>query len=324
MINEIVNTDLLLPTMREYHAGKRMPRFSTGWPDLNDKYNLLEGNMVLVSGYGNHGKGTLVRQLALQMNIKHNIKWAFWSPEDMPSEYFYSDLIHTLTGKSTESNHANFITIDEYISAYQMVSDAIRLIEYTDESPTPETVFATFEKAKHEYGCRGFVIDPFNNMQLAFGSMRDDQFIRDFCIYARQWVRRNNAFLIIVLHPKSPNGVKTGVDTPCPSYDELHYGSEWSKFADDIIFYHHPTFKTDEGSVVRQLSIAKLKKQKISGKRGKFNMIWDFMTNRIYDANGFDGFGSMLSVPDRPIAAKQDANISRLVRIDEISENLPF
>lgn len=325
MINDIVNTDLLRTTMQEYHAGKRMPRFSTGWPDLIDNFNLLRGNLVLLSGYGNHGKGTFVRQMALQMYIKHQIKWAFWSPEDMPAEYFYADLIHTLTGRSTELNHSNFIDYDNYINAFDVVRNAVKLIDFNEQSPTPENVISVFDQSIDAYGCNGFVIDPFNNMQLDFNMYRDDQFIRNFCINIRKWTVKRDVFLIVVLHPKSPNGVKTGVDTPCPSYDDLHYGSEWSKFADDIIFYHHPTFKSEPQNVNRILSIAKLKKQKISGKRGNFGMIWDFMTNRIYDASGLDGFGSILNIPDNLIAAKADANVSKLVRIKLIEDDrLPF
>lgn len=278
---------LSMPTVDEmgkYYRGERMHAYSMGWNAV--EFGLLPGNLVLISGYGNNGKGTFIRQAALQMNILHGIKWAFWAPEDSPAEYFYGDLIHTYTGKSTEKNHENYISEPEYWEAFRIVSDIVKLMDFVEDIPTVEQILLTFEHYLQRYSCRGLVIDPFNNSADMNAAERDDRIVRNVCLAAKNWLRRHNdCFVVIVVHPKAPNGTKSGEDPKCPTYNDLHYGSDWSKFADDILMYHHPTFNTNKENCDRIFSPSKIKKQKISGVRRDYSMNWNYKQNRIYDSN---------------------------------------
>lgn len=324
-LNKIPNiVEPSIDEMVKYHSGERMPRYDIGWPSID--FGLLRGQLVGVSGYGNNGKGTFVRQMALQMFKKHGIKWAFWSPEDMPCEYFYADVIHTLTGKSTESTHANFISKDEYLTAYKFVKECIKLIDYSETIPNTEQLFAQFDRMHKEMGCEGFVIDPFNNVDVDFDSGRDDNIIRKIGLAARAWARARNVFVIIVMHPRGESGVKSGSDAPCPASRELHHGSEWSKILDDIIFYHHPTFTSDRSNTSRELKLAKVKKQKISGKAQTHMMYWNYEQNRIYDFSNQTGLSLVKELP-----AIQQAPLKPNLKFDEpikdqitVSEELPF
>lgn len=267
--------------MRSYWRGERLPRFDIGWNRID--FGLLQSNLVLVSGYANHGKGTMVRQIALQMYYKYRTKWAFWSPEDMPEEYFYADIIHMITGKSTEKHHNNYISEPEYLDAFQTATDAIKLIDFETDMPSVRMILEQFD-VLYKSGVRGFVLDPFNNTEDANSDQAYDKTIREVGLMMRKWARnKGDVFPIVVTHPKSPTGVKSGEDAKLPSYNELHYGSDWGKIFDDIIIYHHPTFNTNKANFTRIISLAKVKKQKISGKRDDFAMNWNYVVNRILD-----------------------------------------
>lgn len=267
--------------MAAYWRGERLPRYDLGWGAVD--FGLLESNLVLVSGYANHGKGTMVRQIALQMYFKYGIKWAFWSPEDMPEEYFYGDIIHMIKGKSTERKHSNYISSKEYFDGFKVAKDAIKLIDFEDDIPSVKKIFDQFDYL-HKQGIRGFVLDPFNNSEDANLDTSYDKIIREVGLYLRKWARdRKNVFPIIVTHPKTPSGTKTGEDTKLPSSNDLHYGTDWAKIFDDIIMYHHPTYNTDKDNITRIISLAKVKKAKISGKRTDYTVNWNWMTDRITD-----------------------------------------
>lgn len=267
--------------MLRYWRGERLPRFEIGWPGID--FGLLQSNLVLVSGYANHGKGTMVRQIALQMYYKYGTKWAFWSPEDMPEEYFYADIIHMITGKSTESKYNNYISEPEYMDGFRTASDAIRLVDFNTDMPSFRMILDQFD-FMYAAGARGFVIDPFNNTEDANSDAAYDKTIREVGLGLRKWARnKGDVFPIVVTHPKSPTGVKSGEDAKLPSYNELHYGSDWGKIFDDIIIYHHPTFNTQKDKNDRIISLAKVKKQKISGKRADFFVNWNWVINRILD-----------------------------------------
>ena len=275
---------VIIPTldqMKKYWRGERLPRFDLGWHGVD--FGLLQANLVLVSGYANHGKGTMVRQIALQLYYKYGTKWSFWSPEDMPEEYFYADIIHMITGKSTEKHHNNFITEPEYVAAFKTASDVIKLIDFDADLPSIKMILNEFDQ-QYKTGVRGFVIDPFNNTEDANSEQAYDRTIREVGLSMRKWARnKGDVFTVVVTHPKSPSGVKSGEDAKLPSYNELHYGSDWGKIFDDIIIYHHPTFNTQKDSMNRVISLAKVKKAKISGKRTDYYMNWNWVINRILD-----------------------------------------
>jgi len=323
---EILNKtpNIVEPTpeqMLAYYSGKRLPRYTLGWPSVD--FGLLRGQVVAISGYGNNGKGTFARQMALQMHKLHGIKWAFWSPEDMPCEYFYADLIHTLTGKSTESHHSNFISESEYKDAYKYLLSCIKLIDYDDTMPNNEQLFEQFDRMHKEHGCDGFVIDPFNNVDIDFDAGRDDNIIRKIGLAARAWTRSRNVFVIIVMHPRSETGVKSGADAPCPATRELHHGSEWGKILDDIIFYHHPTFTSDRSNTSRELKFAKVKKQKISGKAQTYVMTWNYEQNRIYDFGmecGLDKVKIEVPIQQKPLTPNLKFDEPQITATDD----LPF
>lgn len=267
--------------MLEYWSGKRLPRFDIGWAGVD--FGFLQSNLILVSGYANHGKGTMVRQIALQMYYKYGVRWAFWTPEDMPEEYFYADIIHTITGKSTEVKANNYIRQDVYLKAYKTASDAIKLIDFDTDMPSVKMLLDQYE-FMYKDGVRGFVIDPFNNTEDGNSEQAYDRTIREVGLSMRKWARnKGDVFTVVVTHPKSPSGVKSGEDAKLPSYNELHYGSDWGKIFDDIIIYHHPTFNTQKDSMNRVISLAKVKKAKISGKRTDYYMNWNWVINRILD-----------------------------------------
>lgn len=281
--------------MRSYWKGERLPRFNLGWPCVD--FGLLHANLVLVSGYANHGKGTMVRQIALQMYYKYGTKWAFWSPEDMPEEYFYADIIHMITGKSTEKHHNNYISEPEYLSAFATAAEVIKLIDFDVDMPSIKMILAEFDHM-YDMGIRGFVIDPFNNTEDANSDAAYDKTIREVGLSIRKWARaKGDVFPIVVTHPKSPTGVKSGEDAKLPSYNELHYGSDWGKIFDDIIIYHHPTFNTQKDSINRVISLAKVKKAKISGRRTDYYMNWNYVINRILDAEYKCGLPEITDAP---------------------------
>jgi len=296
--DEVART-LAIPSeaeMAKYYRGERLQAFQLGWPSV--KLGLLPGNLTLVSGYGNQGKGTFIRQVSLQMFVRYQIRSVYWAPEDSPAEYFYGDLIHTWTGKSTEKHHSNYIPHDEYNTAFKEVTDMVKLIDFGDEVPTVIQILEVFTHYYKRFGCRMIVIDPFNNTSDMNAVDRDDKVVRSVCLAAKLWLKSHqDCFVVIVLHPKAPSGVKSGEDPKCPTYNDLHYGSDWSKFGDDIFMWHHPTFNSNPENNDRILSPAKIKKQKISGRKVNYNMIWKFEENRILDSDWQCGLPPIKTTP---------------------------
>ncbi len=268
--------------LHEYIIGNRIRAYETGWDSID--YKLIFQKHIVITGYGNHGKGTFVRQLAAQTMLLHGFKWAFWAPEDMPAEYFYGDIIHTITARSTETHHHNYIGEEDFVNTFKAICNEIKLLDY-ENYPDYTALFMDFQTLHDVNGINCFVVDPFNNINYD-QELRDDKLVRAYCLAAREFVVRNNAIIVTVVHPKSLSGHKSGADAPMPTYHDLMYGSEWNKYVDDILAFHHPTFDSDSKNDNRQLGKRKVKKQKICGKTGVDQMVWNYYHNTIYDENG--------------------------------------
>jgi len=160
--------------LTEYIRGNRIQAYDIGFDGID--YKLIKEKHIVVSGYGNHGKGTLVRQIALQTMMLHGFKSAFWAPEDMPAEYFYGDLIHTLTGLSTEKHHENYIGEAQFLETFTAIKDEIFLLYY-DKYPDYKPLFYDFQRLHDLKGVTLFVVDPFNNLSYD-DEIRDDKLVR--------------------------------------------------------------------------------------------------------------------------------------------------
>ncbi len=271
---------------KEYIRGHRMPIVDVGWDTMIGGFGLLWQQITGIGGYANYGKGTLARQMMLQIALKQNVNCAVWCPEDMPIEYAYFDLVSTYSGLNTEDKTAyDFIGEKRGLEYLEKMREMFYIIDSSKwQENSLEELLAVFERLYYENNCRLFLIDPYKD--LAQDSMvRDDFRVHDDILKMRKFVQKHNAHLFVVLHLKRPS-TKSGENPPVPTYNDLHYGSEWSKSLDNMLFYHHPTFFTDRLNTSRMLSVAKCKKRKIQGNGSEYEMTWNFYKNRILDNNG--------------------------------------
>jgi twinkle protein len=271
---------------------------TTHFNSIDAHYRLLKGNVILFGGMGNYGKSKLVKQICLLRSIKNNEKWAWFTPEENPPEYFYMDLIHSYVGRSPYKWHKNQMTIEEFEDGMKFIKDHFYFLYPKDDNPTPDYINERFEDAINQHKIDGCIIDPFNQLYNDWEtSGRDDRYINAYLKAEKRFALKHNIYKITIHHTKS-NVQKTATnDYQMPSVYDLHGGAMWNNGCDEICFVHRPYRESDSTNSETIFKSAKIKKQILCGVPGEVNLKFDLLSNR-YLENGISPFDKSIVVEE--------------------------
>jgi len=272
---------------------------TTHFHDIDEVFRHKRGEITLMHGIGNHGKSQLLMQFLLAKAVKDNYRYGVFSPENMPVEEFYKDLMHSYVGRSTEKHHFNRMSMEELEKAMTFVNDHFFLIYPEKDDPTPEYINHRFRELLIKHSIDGCVIDPYNQLDndISKTGGREDQYLSIFLTKAKKFAVTHNLFYYIVSHPKG-NLKKDGVDYECPNVFDLSGGAMWNNKCDNILVTHRPHYTSDKTSSEVHFKSQKIKKQKLNGIPGDVSLSFDKMTSRYYQLDGFNPMGEKKSVPD--------------------------
>lgn len=256
------------------------------------------GQVTVLSGYDNEGKGAFMRYIALLKNAYDDWKWAFFSPED---DDFFENLIHTYIGKNTDKAYGNYMNHYEYQFAMQLGESFFHVDP--EEEYSLAGLIKRFDYLVAKEGVRGIVIDPFNKVLHLKGKFqRDDQYLVQFMTALRSFAKKRGVAIVVVAHQKNPDLVydKDGKpkDYPEPDKRRIKEGGEWGNTADNVLLLHQPYRVTDPTSTLVNLKTEKIKKF-TQGVRGvRIHLKFDPKTQRFYDE--YDEVPNFLTV--KPLA----------------------
>ncbi len=265
---------------------------TTHFPEIDKHFRHKRGEITLMHGIGNHGKSAMLMQLLLIKAMKDNYKYGVFSPENMPVEEFYKDLIHSYIGKSTEKHHQNQMTPDELDQGMKFIGDHFFLIYPEENMPTPEYINHRFRELVIKENIDGCVIDPYNQLDndISKKGNREDQYLSTFLSKVKKFAVQQDLFYYIISHPKG-NLQKDGLDYECPNVFDLSGGAMWNNKCDNILVTHRPFYSSEKVRTEVDFKSQKIKKQKLNGIPGDVRMNFDRMTCRYYqDSDGFSPF----------------------------------
>lgn len=255
---------------------------TTHFPEIDEKYRMKRGEITLVHGIGNHGKSAFLYQICLIKSILDGYKWGIFSPESMPEEEFYKDLIHTYIGKSTERHHPNQMTMGELEKAMKFVGDHFFLIYPENNSPTPWYMNNRFRELIIKEQIDGCITDPYNQLDndIASSGGREDQYLSNYLSNSKRFALEHNLFYYIIAHPKG--GLKKDKDGnyECPDVYDLSGGAMWNNKMDNILAIHRPVYNTNKNSTSVLFKSQKIKKQKLNGIPGDVYLDYNRMEGR--------------------------------------------
>ena len=268
--------------------------FENGWtmasttyfPDLDKHWRWKRGDLNIIHGMPNMGKSTFYLFLALVKAVKEGAKYAIFGPECYPAHNFYMDMIESYIGCIVAKRGASEA---EFQSAKRFVENHFYYIYPKDNAPTPQYIKERFLEMvikKHVDGC---IIDPWNQLDHAFGE-REDQYLSKYLGEFSRFAKENDIYFAIIAHPHKMYK-EGGKDYPCPTMYNLSGGAMWGNKADNVCAFHRPNFYSEPDDPTCEWHSQKIKRQKEVGKRGTVTLTYDWRTRRFYDFSGFSPLG---------------------------------
>lgn len=178
-----------------------------GVPEMDEYLSFKTGLMTVVTGVPTSGKTYWLNYALVRLNILHNWKVAFFSPEFYPVTLHISQVIETLGG---ERFNANNYTPQMYEMLKEYVNKNFFWID-----PDDTDINSVLERGKYlirKRGIKAFVIDPFNALtDKERTTQKQDEYISAFLQKLRWFARKYDVAIFLVMHPTKQQKMETGL-----------------------------------------------------------------------------------------------------------------
>ena len=205
-----------------------------------------DGRVIVVTGVPNSGKSQFVMNIMAYTMRYHERKWMVFSPEMEPIDDFVIQMIEILSGTIVRPNRHAFgyepLNDDAYRAWLNYLKH--RMITHSSDAeesaPTMDQILDRGRAAVLRYGITDLLLDPFNELELARGSLSETDYIGRCLQRARAFGKRHGVNVWIVAHPaKMQKSRETGkIEAPGP-YD-ISGSAHWANKPDLGVTIHTP------------------------------------------------------------------------------------
>ncbi|XP_062096398.1 twinkle homolog protein, chloroplastic/mitochondrial isoform X1 [Humulus lupulus] len=258
---------------------------STGWKALNELYNVVPGELTIVTGVPNSGKSEWID--ALLCNLNHNVGWKFalCSMENKVREHARKLLEKHIKkpfftvryGESAERMNA-----EEFEHGKEWLKDTFYLIRCEDDSlPNIKWVLDLAKAAVLRHGVRGLVIDPYNELDHQRPpNQTETEYVSQMLTKVKRFAQHHSCHVWFVAHPRQ---LQNWVGSPPNLYD-ISGSAHFINKCDNGIVVHRN--RDPESGPIDQVQILVRKvRNKVAGTIGEACLSYDRVTGLYIDVN---------------------------------------
>lgn len=156
------------------------------------------GRLYTVTGIPSHGKSKFIDFVVTRLNIMHNMKVAFFSPETFPIELHTLSITELLVGKRCS---ASTMSQQEFNDAKAHINQQFFWI-MPEDGFTVDNILSKARQLVIRKGIQILIIDPYNKLehQMERGE-NETQYISKFLDKLVNFAHNNNVMVFLVAHP---------------------------------------------------------------------------------------------------------------------------
>ena len=166
---------------------------------LDELISFEKGRLYIITGIPGHGKSEYLDYWLTKLNLKHGLKFGYFSPENYPLQIHQSKIISKITG--SEYNQFK-LPYTELINSINYISDNFFWVLPKDDF----NIDTILEKARYlifRKGISGFVIDPYNKLEhKEERNESETNYISRFLDKLTNFCHKNNISIFLVAHPR--------------------------------------------------------------------------------------------------------------------------
>lgn len=211
-VQELIDVESSLDDIFE-HGFEKGATF--GIPSLDEILSIKTGLLHIMTGVPSHGKSFMLNYLLIRLNMIHNWKVAFFSPEFYPVSHHIAQTIETYGGK-------RFCKDNYSVPTYDAMKDYLcRNMFWID--PNDTDINSVMERAKYlirKKGIKVLVIDPFNALtDKERKHQKQDEYISEFLQKLRWFCRKYDVAGFLIMHPVKLQKLDNGQYPVCDLYN---------------------------------------------------------------------------------------------------------
>ncbi|KAL8508285.1 hypothetical protein ACS0TY_018756 [Phlomoides rotata] len=181
---------------------------STGWKALNNLYNVVPGELTIVTGVPNSGKSEWID--ALLCNLNHSVGWKFalCSMENKVREHarkllekhIKKPFFDVRYGESADER----MSVEELEQGKKWLSDSFSLIRCENDClPNITWVLDLARIAVLRHGVNGLVIDPYNELDhQRLASQTETEYVSQMLTKIKRFAQHHSCHVWFVAHPR--------------------------------------------------------------------------------------------------------------------------
>ncbi len=226
----------------DYYHG-RVKGELTHFTELDQHFKWMPGYCNVWTGWPGDGKTEFLYQLLLLRAIFRGKKSAIFSPENMPAESIYDQLIHALTGQQPDRGLGSCLPFERYELARDFIREHFIVIyPGRDQGRTSQHLLSYFEAAVAKFGVSHCLLDPWNKVDhsamAALGGY--EPYLVNVLGQLTDWTVETKQSLTITAHPRRLDGLKFGTARPVPDGTSIAGGQTWENMAHVIGAVYRP------------------------------------------------------------------------------------
>lgn len=194
---------------------------STGYENLDNYYTIEPGETTIVTGIPNSGKSEVLDAMTVNLAKHSNWRFAIFSPENTKEQHV-GKLVEKVVGRSISPKEDDRMTEGEFIQGMEWVNNRYFFLICDDDKdlPTLDWILDKARTAIMQYGVRGLIIDPYNEIEHEIPKgVNETHYISKFISRIKKFAKTYNIHIWIVAHPAKLQKNKDGeIMLPTP-YD---------------------------------------------------------------------------------------------------------
>jgi twinkle protein len=250
------------------------PSVMTGWDKVDRLYTVRQKEFTIITGIPSHGKSAWLDALIVNIAIRYDWKFGIYSPENYPFERHIAKLCELYIGKPFDRKYSGYMTEDEAEKAFKWCNDHfLFLMPEEMEEQTLDRILALGRSAIFKSGIKGFIIDPWNEIDHHLNGDPETIYISKSLSKIRRFSRVSDVHTFVVAHPTKLQKDKKG-NYPVPTPYDIAGSAHFRNKADNCLCVHRD-FENNRTMLYSQ----KIRFKEI-GRIGETSLNFDIRNNR--------------------------------------------
>ncbi|KAK4755942.1 hypothetical protein SAY87_009699 [Trapa incisa] len=266
-----------------YQTGSYEFGVHTGWRALKDLYNVVPGELTIVTGVPNSGKSEWIDALLCNINEQFQWKFALCSMENKVQEHARKLLekhIKKPFFKSRYGESAERMSREEFEQGKKWLDDTFYLIRCENDSlPSIKWVLGLAKAAVLRHGVRGLVIDPYNELDHQRPSNQTEtEYVSHMLTAVKRFAQFHSCHVWFVAHPRQ---LQNWCGSPPNLYD-ISGSAHFINKCDNGIVVHRNRDAREGPMDQVQICVRKVR-NKVAGTIGDAFLSYDRVTGQYLD-----------------------------------------